>query len=302
LGKEEEHLLITVVDPVTATSRKVIWWHGAGWPLPVGKFDLAYRVRSGIVRGVKEIVVEWMDFQASGTQERNKIEKWAPQITDYRNEPHPLMLLKLIYKQNNCQVFAEGEVVKELSVSGISSRNRLELQPGEILALWTSPPGPEVMSEVLRKVSPRQIYIFDEATGVTTAEKFLTRLAGLVQYAIRTRHGKASLKVFAAVTAQREGTVKKGLECLAEQGYIEINLFQDGELEIKPLELSVTDRKKQEKPSTNPEAFILVETSLSETNAYRRYYHQAGIPYLLNADIVGITEYLKSGKRKKSPL
>ncbi len=299
LGKEEEHLLITVIDPVTSTHRKVIWWQGAGWSLPDGKFDLAYRVRSGIVRGVKEIVIEWIDFQASSPEEQSKIEKWAPRIIDYRNEPHPVMLLKLINNQNTCLVFAEGEPVKKLSVSGISSCHRMELQPNGTLVLWTSPPGPEVMAEILRKVSPRQIYLFDEPTDIVTTDKFLTRLAGLVQYAIRTRHGRVNLKVMAALTAQREGTVKKGLDFLANQGYFEVNTFPDGELELKPLESSAIVKKVHEKSGGKPESFVVVETALSETNAYRRYYHQASVEHLLNDDNVGMTEDPKWSKRKK---
>ncbi|MCK4471434.1 MAG: single-stranded-DNA-specific exonuclease RecJ, partial [Anaerolineae bacterium] len=60
VGRTGEHLQLIVEDD-EGTDQRVIWWQGAGWPLPQGRFDLAYVVRASDYRGQRDVQVEWVD-------------------------------------------------------------------------------------------------------------------------------------------------------------------------------------------------------------------------------------------------
>ena len=58
-GKNGEHLRL-MVEESSGYSQKVLWWQGAGSPLPEGRFDLAYTVRASNYLGQRTIEVEWL--------------------------------------------------------------------------------------------------------------------------------------------------------------------------------------------------------------------------------------------------
>ena len=60
IGRNGKHLQLILEDD-SGMTQKVVWWQGVGWPLPQGKFDLAYVVRSSNYRGKSEVQVEWID-------------------------------------------------------------------------------------------------------------------------------------------------------------------------------------------------------------------------------------------------
>jgi hypothetical protein len=85
----------------------------------------------------------------------------------------------------------------------------------------------------MARCAPQRVYVFGVDAGADDARAFLTRLAALVNYAIRQKNGQAALEDLAAATAQRVTTVRAGLEWLAEQGAIVVTF--DGEIaQISP--------------------------------------------------------------------
>ena len=285
LGKEEDHLMLTIVDEKTATSKKVIWWHGSGWSLPDGLFNLAYRVRTSSNRGKKEALIEWIDYQTpEKLEDSSRLRTRLPKILDYRKEPHPLLLLKMLRNQQDTQVFAEGDVVKKLTASEIISVTRLGLRPCETLVFWTSPPGPDDLAEVVRLTTPKNIIFFDEPTGIDTYEKFLARLTGLVKYALRMQQGKVELKALAALTSHRESTVLLGLIFLNDEGFIQIKSNQGNELHLTPGSVPENVEGKPQQGLSESGAFASLKSSLLETMAYRRFYHLAEITNVINPE------------------
>ena len=68
IGRDGSHRLV-IVEDAWGTAQEVIWWDGAGEPLPDGKFDLAYTVRSNDYRGVRGIQVTWVDARPAAQAE-----------------------------------------------------------------------------------------------------------------------------------------------------------------------------------------------------------------------------------------
>jgi len=127
----------TTVEDAQGQTQTVLWWQGAGLPLPRGRFDLALSARTSDFRGVTSVQVEWLDARE---QEPLAVPiRAAPAITicDYRGLSNPRSALNELLAGGGVQIWAEAE-----AASRLPARNRLDLEPGPRLAIWTLPPGP----------------------------------------------------------------------------------------------------------------------------------------------------------------
>jgi single-stranded-DNA-specific exonuclease len=281
VGRSEEHMLLELEDGDGAVQR-AIWWGGAGELLPDGRFDLAYSARASDYRGVPEVQVEWL---AARPLEGGPIEvaTGAParfRVVDYRHEPDPRAILEALRAQEEVLVWCEGP--EQAIVRG---RTRLELAPASALAIWTAPAGRAELLAALERVSPATVYLFALDPGLDTPETFLRRLTGLVKYALNSAGGRAALAAFAAATAQRGTTVRRGLAWLQARGIL-ASVREAGDA----LQLSATsppdDREagQQFSPVSTAAAAASaaqLEALLAETAAYRAFFRQAGKDTLL---------------------
>jgi hypothetical protein len=89
------------------------------------------------------------------------------------------------------------------------------------------------------------------------------RLAGLVKYALKAGQGRVQLPVLAAASAQRQATVRKGLDWLAAKGYLSILDERGDELRLA--------QSGQPDPEIDRLAAQL-RGLLEETQAYRAYF------------------------------
>ncbi|NPV07900.1 MAG: single-stranded-DNA-specific exonuclease RecJ [Anaerolineae bacterium] len=255
LGRAGEHLQLYVQDQA-GTVRRVLWWSGAGFPLPDGPFDLAYTVRASDYRGLREVQIEWVDYRpAQGAHRRRP----PIEVVDLRPYQDPAGVLAALRQQEEVQVWAEVE-----GPQGSVARDGL--QPSSRLAIWTVPPGPEELEQALRSVSPTKVFLFARDPGTDEPTAFLHRLAGLVRYALRARQGRATLVGLAAATAQRESTVRLGLAWLAAHGDVVV-AEQDGELRLS----NGTGKAQHHLPQVEASLRDL----LRETRAWRQYYRSA---------------------------
>ena len=262
VGRSDEHLLISVEDEDERTQR-VIWWQGAGWPLPEGRFDLAYSVRASTYRGQRDVQVEWLDARLdleSGVDLRSALRQL--QIVDCRNVSDPLAVLSRLQAEVELSVWCEAEAKKELG--GLT---RSELIPAPRLAIWSTPPGRAELRQALESVAPEVVYLFAVDPGMDHPESFLKRLAGLVKHALEKEGGCASLSRLAAATAQRMSAVQAGLDWLQASGYIRL-LRREGDLAW----LARGDGKKTGELSQSREALMHL---LEESAAYRAYFARA---------------------------
>lgn len=262
LGREAEHLLLQVEDEAGVIQR-VIWWQGAGWPLPEGRFDLAYHVRASTFAGQRDVQVEWVDFRPLEAPEVVvQVERRVIEVQDYRLEAHPLPVLQRIQAREDVQVWCEAEAREKLG-----GRDRYELSACETLVIWTTPPGPAELQAVLEKTDPQKVILFALDPAAVGLQPFLKRLAGLVKHALLNHQGQTHLSTLAAATAQREICVHKGLRWLAANGHVQ-SLAIDGDR----VQLASGDGQKR---SESVELASQLKALLDESAAYRSYYARA---------------------------
>ena len=214
----------------------MIWWDGAGQPLPgsgplpEGKFDLAYTVRSNDYRGVRGIQVTWVDARpAAGAEVEVKVEAEL-EVVDYRGAANPGVLLDDLPTRADVVVWFEGEHNTQHALR--NTQSRAGLAPSPRLAIWTAPPGPAELRAALERVKPQTVYLFGVDPGYGSPSAFLGRLAGLVKHALSARDGGARISELAAATAAREATVRAGLTWLAARGSIDLTFGEGDEVRV----------------------------------------------------------------------
>jgi hypothetical protein len=246
----------------------VVWWQGAGWPIPEGILDLAYTARASTYRGGREVQIEWVDARQIAEPLQELSDQKAPvEVVDHRGEAHPMPILERLLAQG-VQVWCEAEARQRLGGS-----HRYELTPSQALAVWTAPPGPDELRLAVETVAPQVVYLFGIAPGASGVEAFLQRLAGLVKYALSASQGRVSLRALAAATAQREATVRLGLAWLQQRGHIRQTGGQGDEV-VFVAAISPVDHGPQDERLG--EIAAQLKTALDETTAYRAYFLRAG--------------------------
>jgi single-stranded-DNA-specific exonuclease len=265
VGRTGEHLQLVVEDE-EGTAQKVVWWQGADWPLPQGRFDLAYLVRASTYRGQRDVQVEWVDARQIEEPRPDGFPKTrqVSEIVDYRREPNPRQVLeRLRAREKDVQVWSEAEARAE-----VAGQDRHELKPAEVLIIWTTPPGPAELRTALEKVSPETVYLFGIDPGLDHPETFLKRLAGLTRYALSSQQGRARIPTLAAATAQQETTVRQGIAWLAARGHLLV-LSEEGD------EIRLAEGSQVVDPKGFPKPLGSLKALLKETAAYRTHFAQA---------------------------
>jgi single-stranded-DNA-specific exonuclease len=261
IGRNKEHLKLVVSDEAGNT-QSVLWWNGAGEPLPEGRFDLAYTLRASDFRGVRQVQLEFVDLRVEA-EEAPEIKSKKTELVDHRSADDPLSLLAALGPRSGTIVWAEGDDKKK-----VDGRNRDELEKADALAIWTPPPSPEILHRALETVRPAKIYLFAVDPGLDEPQAFLERLAGLIKYAIHKRSGRASYAELAAATSQREATVRKGVAWLVGRGQVTAESGADGSLSLGPGKLPPDEAGSAQLMSE-------IRTLLDETSAYRSHFRSA---------------------------
>jgi hypothetical protein len=176
------------------------------------------------------------------------------------------MVLRSSLTEGDVQVWAEGD-----SIAGVETSTRLQLVPGPRLAIWTVPPGPDVLAAALSRVQPAEIILFAQDPGLDKIEDLLPRLAGLVKFALRARGGKVDLNAAAARLAHRVSTLGAALELLAAQGTIDIVSREENAWQL-------ARRAEQPTHRSADAARARLNALLAETAAYRTYLRNTPFP------------------------
>lgn len=279
LGRNGEHLLIDLRDE-SGGEFNPVWWGGGidqlpDWLQAGAALDLLYTARSRDYRGKKEVQIEWLEARPT---EIGVLEVYAEpsvvEITDHRDSSHPLGELKaLLGEHEDVIIWAEAEDQDHLLKQGIQSLDRYHLEAGKELLIWTIPAGGLELRAALEKVSPAAVYLFSVDPRMDNRQVFLERLLGLVKYALASRGGKAALSSLAAATAQREKTVRAGVDYLVAGGYLSAELDNEGQICFGEGSSSPSDDLSRQLEQ--------LQTLLRETAAFRSYYTRAEAESLL---------------------
>jgi single-stranded-DNA-specific exonuclease len=264
LGKDGEHLLLVVEDDAGRLQR-VVWWQGAGWSLPEGRFDLAFRLRASSYRGAPTAQVEWVDFCPVEGEAAVEV-KPAIEWFDLRQEPDSLTALEGVLAEGSCAVWNEGQAQQPPH-----GQPRRALAQAQRLAIWTTPPGPAELRSALQAVQPRQVYLFAVDPPAETAETLLQKLAGMVKYVLKTRLGRTSLAALSQALAQREAAVRLGLAWLEARGNIRLVGIDGEEWLLEPAPPAALEPDEQAARLLASQ----LRAVLDETAAYRAHFHKA---------------------------
>jgi hypothetical protein len=156
------------------------------------------------------------------------------------------------------QTFAEGDDKKK-----VGGADRYTLQPAKELAIYTTPPGPTELKAILEQVEPQRVYLVAQNPPAEKTDEFLTRLAGMAKFVIAKKGGETTVSALAAATAQREVTVRIGLEWLAAGGHVAVQGEEDA--------ISLSARNGDGNQYVQKELYVAVKGLLEETAAYRNY-------------------------------
>ncbi|UCC65398.1 MAG: single-stranded-DNA-specific exonuclease RecJ [Anaerolineae bacterium] len=267
IGRHEEHRRITVRDEAGQTY-EAFWWHSTDWPLPQGSFDLAYTVRASDYLGQRGVQIEWVAARECEPERVAVAARPARQVQDYRRISNPREVLAGLAGRKEVQVWAEGE-----AAIVVGARGRHQLTPGPALAIWTGPPGPVELQAVLERVAPQTVYLFGQPPHSDDLKGFLTRLAGLVKHVLNEQGGQTHLAALAAATAQREITVRAGLEWLVARGQICLVKATGDALTLSPGDGQRRDEARQVQSR--------IKALLEETAAYRSFFLRADLDRLM---------------------
>jgi single-stranded-DNA-specific exonuclease len=256
LGKEDEHLLLTLDEGGAAF--RVVWWQGAGAPLPQGPLDLAYMARAANFRGERQVELELVDLRPSQISQID-LELPGINLVDFRQAADPPAALRAFLQDGPAQVWREGP-----GAGNQAGGTRLELQPAGRLVIWTIPPGQAELDAVLARVRPLQVACFALQPVDDRFEALIHLLAGMVKFALQQN--------------QRQVVVRRGIEYLAARGWIELVLDGQDEITVR--------QGGQAVPATAGRLAAQLSALLEETSAYRDYFRRADLETLLNRDIL----------------
>ncbi|MGD2156934.1 MAG: single-stranded-DNA-specific exonuclease RecJ [Anaerolineales bacterium] len=271
IGKQKEHLKLKL-DDKGGNIYEVIWWQGAGWTLPKGRFNLAYKVRTRDYRGTKGLQIEWVDAQIDqAVVIPNDRQQITYEIVDYRNIPDPLPIISRLQNTSEIQVWVEADRSRD-----VPGKDRFNISKGETLAIWTVPPSNGVLKSVLSQVKPKKVILFAANPNLDRFDRFMKTLIGLIKYTISNKNGETELNSLVTALAHRINTVQLGLAWLEAFGHIRFTINGD---------TVIFDEGDQIRKSEGEEIETVLRMALEETAAYRAHFTQADEDYLINQPI-----------------
>ena len=269
IGKTGEHLKLVVEDS-SGTATQVIWWQGAGSPMPEGEFNLAYRLSASDFKGSPQLQVEWIDYEDSPVQSITLSEVSTNlQWEDYRITAPSREIWENILAQKPA-IWAEGRVPP-----GISTANRVGLQPNQLLVVWSIPPGPREFKQALDAVRPARILLLGHASTLDKPADFLRELSGMALFSVNKKGGWFEISRAAAACGQRTIAVRLGIKCLCANGQLQIIRNSDPDR----FQLALSGSFTSDLDLIDSDLGLI----LKETDAYRQYYLRARPDLIISA-------------------
>lgn len=268
IGRDQLHRRLTVEDN-QGRQQIVLWWHSARDPLPDGVFDIAYNVTIG---ERQELQLSLVDYRI---REAPAVEVVAPTINlvDCRKANDPLSCLgEITAKSPHALIWAEAFARAEHP----TWKRRAELTPCDTLIIYSAPPDPLTLRDVIERVQPMTVYVVGAQPPVSDLSTFLALLAQAASNVIDHLDGKADLGVLCGATAQSPQTVRAALDFLAATGQIGGVAWPNKHT----VRISSANGQTSEHPSDTARARF--EAAYNEAEAYRRYFRAAPLDCLLS--------------------
>ncbi len=268
-GKQDAHRKLVLTDH-QGEIRQAIMWNASRYTIPIGNFDLAFTLRPDPTSPYESTSLEYIDHREAHPDSL-EISERIPSINiqDYRTTVKSAA--KIMSEMKTGEYILWGEGISEKKNS--SAINRLRLKPARTLAILSAPPDSATLAAALRKVNPREIFLFAEILTEDTIDGFLKSLAGLIKYCQKAKNDVTDLCTLAAALGHSIETVKKGLKWWQARGMIEF-LMTGYQIQFTtPSGQAAGDLEKITKS---------LEQTLMETASFRSYYMRADPTHLIS--------------------
>ncbi len=263
IGKTKDHVIIQIEEEC-GNQRDVVWWQGAGQPLPETRFDLLYHARTNIYRGEERFQLEWIDYQTNHENMPISASRDKIKVIDYRSTEDSESIVESYHDKENTIIWAEGADRKR-----INGNDRLELVQAKCLVIWTTPPSPDILARALGITSAEEIVIFCVEPGLDDPRSLISRLVGLLRGLAPSGGIPVPISKLAAACAHKSGAIITALNWLAGQGEIQIRKLDREEV--------VFDWKQGKKSISLLELTSKLERDLQEAAAYRKHLSDISI-------------------------
>ena len=255
IGKDQSHRKLFVTDAGGGRA-EVLWWNSVDDYLPAGPLDVVVQIRPGTFNGRPQVTITLQDLdpaRAAG----DRAGEFGYQIRDFRKMESPALHLKAVRAENPAlQVWSEG-VTDQVGV-----RNRMQLEAGPSLALWTLPPSPAVLNELVERVRPETIFVFARDPEFDDPMAFFKRFIGLIKYTLQHYNGQTTLEKLAAACAHDKYAMRSALRILPKLG-VAAEIDADEQVHLAPVEpVGEMDESG-------------IQAVLREAKAFRRAFAQA---------------------------
>jgi single-stranded-DNA-specific exonuclease len=259
IGKNRDHLSLNIEDG-HGNIERLLWWNGIDDELPEtgSKIDIAYSLRANTFRGERQLSFQYIDYRVV-EEKAVEVKRKKIEIIDLRNTAEALEKLTMAYGLSSSVIYTEGEDKKK--TNGV---DRYNLQPSDELAIYTAPPGPVELKAILDQVKPQKVYLVAQNPPEEKTDELLKRLAGMAKFVIAKKDGETKISELAAATAQRESTVRIGLEWLSVGGHVAVEGEEDT--------VSLSPGNGEGNQYVQKELYVAVKGLLEETAAYRNYF------------------------------
>ena len=271
LGRDSEHIQLTLSDPA-GNSMRAIRWKAATVDIPDGYFDLAFSLRVSNYKGLREPQINWLhdrpaDIQASSSETQPAIE-----VFDFRNDNQQGLQWLSRHKYEQLAIWSEGLALKTIQGTG-----RTHLKTAPVLVIAGNTPGRGELNQAVKTVLPRSVVLLGLKTAHEDPREFLKQLLGLVLYAHKQKDGEFLLDDLLHATGQSSETVRAGLDWVQNQGEFAITETGKG----KYLVSAPGVRNQAAALSAQNKLAVLLE----ESAAFRAYYLRVHPEFLFNGII-----------------
>jgi len=267
IGRTREHRRL-IVEDASDHRQNVLWWNGAGQPLPAGVFDLAFHLETATYQGGTELQLVLVDYRRSAAAPV-VVERPQHQVTDLRRDPHPDRALSQALEQfPGALVWAEGFRRAESPGLPLS-----ELVESDRLIVYTAPTSPHALQDALERVQPAQMVLIAADPPIQGFLGVQRRLLELVKHVLNQQEGQTTLQALAEAVGQAPATVRLALDHAAAQGEISVSYGRGERVQIAQVHGTPA--------ADEPVKRAAFYASVAETEAYRAFFRRAAPVQLL---------------------
>jgi len=270
LGKNQEHSKFSIRDQSNVVM-DVLHWQSRVENHPGGVFDLAYTIKNANYRGSPQLSIEWMGFRQEEITPLHLTTKKDLEVIDNRRKRVAVSEINLYAQNPGVAIFREGTLM-QLIPKGVDRRT---IEKSRELVITNTPPDWEILAGLIASVLPEKVLVYDLDPLEGSMQNTITRLAGLLKFAIRGKGGIANVSDLAIQCSQTEGFIRLGVEFLSARGDIAIET--EGESEFI---LSVPGQEAD--PVTQKQIENALFHVFQESRAFRDYFRNADLERLIN--------------------